>query len=107
MIKTFDRQTIKTIRARIEEALDAVSEELGVSVEVGNCSFADRTATLKVELTTANQDGVHESKGEIDFALHCRRFGLSPEDMGKVFSSKGKIFHICGLKPTSPATRSS
>lgn len=93
----FTRENCRKISARIQEALEAVGEELGVTIETGNGRFAADRFNLKLEIHLG--EGV--DTGKRDWERTCIYFGLKPEDFGRSFRHAGTTFTVCGIKPKS------
>lgn len=99
-IKKFDRPTLKAIRGDMDAALMAVAEKYGITLEVGNVSFADTNFRAKLEARIQFGDGELTVAAQ-DFVNLARSYGFQPEDLGREFSSNGKRFKITGMKPGS------
>ena len=56
-LMTLDRETLKAIREKGNEALKAVGEELGVKIELGNCSYSESEATFQMKVNIISEDG--------------------------------------------------
>lgn len=52
-ITTFDKATLKLLRAEMDEALAHVAAKRGITLRVGNMSYTAGTFTAKVEATCA------------------------------------------------------
>ena len=100
-----DRRKAKMIRKYLEDAFknieDDIAKELGVTLKVGNISYSDAYATVKVEASDIGEDGVAVTKEAHDFKLMAHLYGLEPSDLGKSFKVRGREFTIKGLKPRS------
>jgi hypothetical protein len=96
MIKQFDRNNLKVLRADIDAALKAVGEKHGIVLTCGNASFLPTTATLKVECATKAADGQIVTREAEDFKRYAAMIGMQPSDLGKTFRQNGKTFKIEG-----------
>tara|TARA_R100000315_G_scaffold62427_1_gene43924 strand:+ start:77 stop:517 length:441 start_codon:yes stop_codon:yes gene_type:complete len=56
-LMTLDRETLKAIREKGNKALKAVGEELGVKIELGNCSYSESEATFQMKVNIISEDG--------------------------------------------------
>ena len=56
-LMTLDKETLKAIREQGNEALKAVGEELGVKIELGNCSYSESEATFQMKVNIISEDG--------------------------------------------------
>lgn len=97
----FDRNNVKQIRQRLQAHVEQLSKDLGCNVTVGNASYArdGSNCTFKIEMATIAADGIVETKEVSAFKSYATSYGLSPSDLGKNFTNKGRSFTICGLKP--------
>jgi len=96
---SFDKATLKNIRADINKALEAVGVKYGVKLEGGNVSYSDSNFTMKLKASRVNSDGSIETKEVSDFKKHCSRYGLQASDLGKTFKSNGDTYVLSGLTP--------
>lgn len=99
MIQSIDRSTCRLLRDKINESLQELAQELGVTIEAGNASFTNSNVTFKVNIATKNEDGSVNTKEAEDFRRYAARYGLKPDDLGREFTSNGKRFKITGAKP--------
>ena len=97
-IKTLDKQTLKVIREKMNEAL-AVLEEIGIHTNVTNISYQDQNATVKVEISVMGENGEIVSKEALDYERYRDMYEL-PE-LGTTFQNRGQTYTITGLKPRS------
>lgn len=97
----FDRATVKNTRDKLQAALDTLSKDLGCQIKVGNATFArtGSNCTFKVEFAALGEDGTAETKEVLAFRELAVMYGLSPDDIGKIFVNAGQEFTICGLAP--------
>lgn len=100
-IKSFDRDTLRTLSAEIEAALQAVARKNGVSLKVGRGQFSPQNFTLKVEGSLLEDGGEAVTKEKNDFNRYATTFGLKPEDLGRRFVFRGQPYGIVGLKLSS------
>jgi len=101
-IKSINRETIRDIRIRINEALAPLSQELGISIEAGNASFTPSgRCTFKLIVETKGEDGeAYDKHGEY-FKSTARLWGLTAEHLGRKFTYAGKVFTLKGVKPNA------
>jgi len=85
----------------LQAALDTVAAELGYQIQVGNASFSGSQCTFKVECAVVGEDGMAQTREATDFKARAALYGLSPDDLGKVFTNGGERFRVTGLKPKS------
>jgi len=99
-LKSFDRQTIRLLRERIDSALRPLAQEYGISITAGNASFSAENVRLKLELAVIGENGV-ESAQVVEFRKYAPLLGLKAEDLGKTFLFNGKPYTIVGAKLSS------
>ena len=97
-IKQLDTQTLKIVRAKMDEAL-AVLEEIGIHGETAHISYQDQNATVKVEISVIGDGGEVVTKTAADYDRYREMRGL-PE-RGTQFTSRGTLYTITGFKPRS------
>jgi len=56
-IKQFNKTKIIQLRSSIDEALDRVAKEYGITISAGNCSFSGNEANFKLKLNTIGEGG--------------------------------------------------
>lgn len=94
-VKEFNRSNAREISNRIQEALDSISGELGLTLKMdGGRFFADKL-TLKVEVTIQNEDGGRmisdQTNGRAD--RKAKSSGISfkaPHFIGSVWELSGR-----------------
>jgi len=99
-IKIMDRSTARVLQDTFNKFLKGFGKEHGIIISIGSGRFDSRSLKLKVELTVADVAGIVD-KAKADFEFYASRFGLSKDDWGKPFLSRGKSYTICGIKPSS------
>ena len=92
------REYLEDMFEKIEKDIE---KELGVKFKVGNISYSNEYATIKLEASDIGEDGVALSKEEISFQKLAEFYGLRATDLGKTFKSMGSTYKIVGLKPRS------
>lgn len=99
VVNRIDRNNISTIRIQIQDALNRVSLETGLSIKLGGIRYTDFSFTFKGEAIVAGPAaGNPEAVAKINWDRECRYFGLAPEDFGKTIRLyNGKEFKLCGL----------
>jgi hypothetical protein len=102
-IEYFDRTKVKLIRNRINETLESLGEELGITFEAGNASFSEKNGNFKLNMVIGSGEEASENSAEAeDFRRHAVLWGLSPDDLGKTVTNfDGDQFVIVGAKPRS------
>lgn len=100
---TFDRQTVKDTRNRLQTALDTIAADIGCQIKVGNASYEpDGSAcSFKIECAVIGEDGTAKTREATDFGHYAEQYGLKPEDLGKSFTNHNGTYTIIGCKPRS------
>ena len=86
------------MRAKMQEAL-AILEDVGIHAEVGNMSYEDQRATVKVEISVIREGGEVVTKEQADYDSYKELHDL-PE-RGTQFTRQGITYTITGFKPRS------
>jgi hypothetical protein len=89
-IKTFDRTSLRLLRAPIEEALKGIETEYGISIKLGNASYNPSNATFKLELATVGEATALKTYGVM--------FGLPKDSFEQTFNEGKHTFKIIGLR---------
>ncbi len=101
---TFDRATVKLVRAAIEAALKSVEDEFNISVELGSSSYArdGSNCTYKVQCAAKTADGKSLSPERKDFVVYAPLSGIPADSLDKEFRTGGKTFRITGWRRRAP-----
>jgi len=99
-IKSIDKATAKLLAAKIQEALQDLAEEHGVSIKRGNGTFSPdgNNFTLKLEINMLDESGEVITKEMTDFKDLAHQYGLKPEDLGREFIHNNMTYKVIGLK---------
>lgn len=100
-ITILDRPKLKYIRKRLETTLKPVAKELGVVINVGNCTFQKRNCRFQVKVAVLDSDGKPMTEETESFNDNARLYGFEPDDMKREFVCRGKTYTLCGLNPKS------
>jgi hypothetical protein len=102
----FDRSRVREVREQLDTALALLSTQIGLNVSLdGSVRFTDDEMTFKVKVTPSSTDGKQVPQIEVDFAKYATRYGLSPDDLGRTFTSVGKSFKLVGMKPNATVNK--
>ncbi len=93
---------INQLRQDIESALSDVCEAHGLDIALGHCRYGKENAQFKLEVAIIGEDGEVRNAEAMAFEQSARRYGLQPEDLGKMFTYQGKRYSIAGLKTNRP-----
>ena len=94
-VKEFNRSNAREISNRIQEVLDNLSDELGLTLKMDGGRFSDDKLTLKVEVTIQNEDGGRmisdQTNGRAD--REAKSEGISfkaPHFIGSIWKLSGR-----------------
>ena len=96
-ITHFDKKACVLLGNAIEQALEKVADEYGVSIKRKNGSFMPSNYTLKLEASVIASDGIALSKEVEDFKDYCHDYNLEQADLYRVFSVNGISYKLKGL----------
>ena len=100
-IKKLDKLTIKHIRKRLAAVFQPLAEELGVVINVGNCTFGENNCRFQLNVALLDSDGKAITEEADCFRSNAKLFGFEPDDLGSKFTFRGQSYSVCGLKPKS------
>jgi hypothetical protein len=96
-ITKMDRDATRRINDALKNALESTAALLGLNVSVRGGTFdpLDGTFRPRIEFSVAGAD-------RLAFDRVCELVGLTPEDFGREFTSRGRTFRVTGVNPRSP-----
>lgn len=100
-ITKLNRPTVKYIRKRLEAAVKPLAKELGVVIDLANCTFKTNNCRFQLKVAVLNSEGEAMTEEIDSFRSSAKLFGLDPDDLGKEFIYRGQSYTICGFKPKS------
>lgn len=100
-MKSFTKEVAKSLRAEIDQALEAVGKKYGIEFRTGNCAVGFTEMVYKLEVTPADKSLVEE-KDQKDFEYFAHMYKLEKSDFGKEFDYKGTKYTIVGLNLGRP-----
>ena len=100
-ITKLDKLTVQHIRKRITAALGPLAKELGVAVDLGNCTFGPSNCRFQLKVALLSSDGEAITEEADCFRNNAKLFGFEPDDLGRKFTFRGQSYTIYGLKPKS------
>jgi len=94
-------ETIKAIRADLNQAVEAINKKYNVAIRAGNASYdpTGGTATIKLDVVALGDGGAQRDIPAELFIQFAPRIGLKPDDLGKVVTIQGRKFKVAGYKP--------
>lgn len=91
----------RVLQARLEKALTA-EFGLGICVVTQGLRHPGRVV-IKIEITPTGAEGREEiARLNWDLVTRVNPFGLRPEDFGRRFAQRGRVFEIIGINPAKP-----
>ena len=82
-------------------ALDAIAEKHGVVLERKHCTYSETEipVAFKFVVPQRTEDGEVIDPKETEFRKYAGRFGLEPDDYGKLFKTYNGVYRVSGIKP--------
>lgn len=100
-IKQLDKPTVTYIRKRLKTVLKPLTEELGVVIDLGHCTFQTSNCRFQLKVAVLDSNGKAITEEADSFRRSAKLFGFEPADLGKEFIFQGQPYTICGFKPKS------
>ena len=100
-ITKLDKLTIKHIRKRLTAAFQPPAKELGIAIDIGNCTFGENNCRFQLNVALLDSDGKAIIEEADCFRIHAKLFGFEPDDLGREFTFREQSYTVCGLKPKS------
>jgi len=100
MITSFDRQTIRTINAEVQEALAKIGERHGLQIDLAGTTFSPTNFTTKFTCAVVSSDGVAQTREASDYDIYAPIHGVTLK-VGDSFTHHGETYTIIGWKPRS------
>jgi len=98
-IKELTHPTVKQLRQKIQESLDSIGKEIGISFDLGSMRFRPNSGTVKLSFTLS-KDGIPINKLEQDFKDYFLKHGIPLEYLGKPFKTfSGNQMTLIGYRP--------
>jgi len=95
-IKQFNKPTIVQLRSSINEALDQVAKEYGITISAGNCSFSGNEANFKLKLNTIGDNGTVITRESQMWDLYKSRTNCSHLSIGDKITIQGNSYILSG-----------
>ena len=97
-LTSFDKDSVKALRASLDAVLVPVAEQLGIRLQTGYLSFTPGNCMLKVEAAVIAANGNVMTREAEAFRRNAHFYGLKPEHLGQTFSDpRGARFKLVGL----------
>ena len=95
-IKQFNKTKIIQLRSSIDEALDRVAKEYGITISAGNCSFSGNEANFKLKLNTIGGNGKAVTRESQMWDLYKSRTNCSHLKVGDEIQLQGNTYTLSG-----------
>jgi hypothetical protein len=99
-----DRDALRTLKAAVEKALQAVGKEHGVAFECAKGHFSNgNTGDFLINIVVAKGKGGKSAAdilGAANWKTYAKAFGLDPKLLGTTFEYKGVECTIKGIEPS-------
>ena len=95
-IKQFNKTKIIQLRSSIDEALNRVAEEYGITISAGNCSFSGNEANFKLKLNTIGGNGKAITRESKMWDLYKSRTNCSHLNIGDTITIQGNSYTLSG-----------
>jgi hypothetical protein len=95
-IKQFNKTKIIQLRSSIDEALNRVAEEYGITISAGNCSFSGNEANFKLKLNTIGGNGKAITRESQMWDLYKSRTNCSHLNVGDTIQLQGNSYTLTG-----------
>ena len=100
-IKQLDKSTVRYIKKRLDNVLKPLAEELGVVIEIGNCTYQKSNCRFQLKVSIVDSDGKAITEEIESFRGNAQLFGFEPDDLGREFVFRKQQYVISGLNPKS------
>ena len=101
MNKLNDKEFLRLMREKVNQALIPVAKELGLeSMKLEGITYSDLEATgkLKIVLSTSEDNPLVKEKN----AMHAKLLGLPEDIVGSTTTINGKVYEIIGFNIGKP-----
>lgn len=95
-----DNSKWSEFRKDVEIALRTVCDKYNIDVKTGHARYSSISAELDLTFTTKNTEGGSIDLEAEEFKRYAKRYGFSPDDLGKKFFLSGEIYQITGMTKT-------
>ena len=101
VINEFNNGNIGNIMDDCRDALELVAEEYGLVLQRKTCRYSsdDAPVSFRLLVPERTEDGEAVNPKETEFRKYARRFGLEPDDYGKLFKTYNGVYRVSGIKP--------
>ena len=97
-IQKFDQDVCRLVAAQFEKALQAVAQDLGVSVRYRGGQFSDAVYTMKIEVGVMAGDGDPWTRERENLFRLGELIGIPKHKIGAVFTLSGVEYRLTGMR---------
>lgn len=99
----FDGPLVRAIMDECRDALAPIAEKYGLTLDRKGRTYQRDALPVMFQLLIKQTDsaGVTVDRNGLEFKRYAIMFGLSPDDLGREFTTYQGTYRICGLKPRS------
>lgn len=101
-MKSLTKSGMQQIRKAVETALKDIGVELGISLQLGRGSFRETEGHFRLNVLASGEENGGKPVEEVNWGLHCTRYGFEVSDFGKMIEAHGMRFRIVGIMPSRP-----
>lgn len=94
-----DIANVREFERELKEFLGPFAEKWGVTMRGAGGTFGDGRLVARIEFKPTDDSGELEKAA---FARAAFMFGLTPDDYGRTFNSRGTKYMIVGFAPNRP-----
>jgi len=100
-IQRFDKKNVGGVLDACKAALELVAEDFGLVLQQKSCTYHQNEMPVAFKLVAPErtESGEAVDLRETEFRKYAARFGLQPDDYGKMFKTYTGVFRVCGIKP--------
>jgi hypothetical protein len=101
MNKLDDKEFLRLMRQKVNEALVSVAKDLGLeSMKLEGITYSDLEATgkLRIVLSTSEDNPLVKEKN----AMHAKLLGLPEDIVGSTTTINGKVYEVIGFNINKP-----
>ena len=85
------------IREKVDAALAALGNEMGLQLKLGNGRFDSTTGHFKMDVATKGESGEFQSKEAEAFTFYATAYDLKPEFLNQEFESVSVKYKLTGF----------
>lgn len=93
------RAALRDIGTDFARELREVCDRWGIDVEPAGGRYGGTIGEVRLKISV-RETASGQSAARAEFGLYCRRYGLSPEDHGRIFLCQGIAYRIAAIKPS-------